>query len=99
MKLVFFRRARDDLDEILAYIAQENPEAAERTVLRIQKKTNLLLQFPDLGGPGLLPQTREFSVPGMPYLIPYRIKGSEIQILRIYHHARQPYPFTFSLTL
>ena len=31
----------------------------------------------------------ELVIPGLPYILPYRIKGKEVQILSVFHTARK----------
>ena len=42
-----------------------------------------------MGRPGRVPGTRELVIPGTPYIVPYRVQGEAIQILRVYHSARR----------
>ncbi|WP_245479700.1 type II toxin-antitoxin system RelE/ParE family toxin [Hansschlegelia zhihuaiae] len=62
--------ARDDLDRIFAWIADENPAAAERVLDRIDKTIRGLADF-STGRPGRLPGTFEEIVPGLPYIVIY----------------------------
>lgn len=84
----WLRRAERDLDEVEAYIAQDNPRAAVETVLAIMAAVEQLDQFPGLGRPGRVAGTRELVVEGFPYIVPYRKKGKDVEILRVYHVAR-----------
>jgi toxin ParE1/3/4 len=70
-------------------MARANPSAARDTVLRIQAAAAQLAEHPFLGRPGRVKGTREFFVIGTSYLIAYRVKGDEVQILRVLHGARQ----------
>ena len=45
----------------------------------------LLIDHPSLGRAGRVPGTRELVVPDTPYLVPYRVRGMRIEILRIFH--------------
>jgi toxin ParE1/3/4 len=58
-------------------------------VLAIKNSIALLKQHPALGRPGRIIGTRELVVPDTPYIIPYRIKEDEIQILRVFHGSRK----------
>jgi len=49
----------------------------------------LLPENPQIGRPGRVPGTREMIIPKTPYIVPYRLQGNAIQILRIYHGARR----------
>ncbi len=84
-----------DLVALRAYIAQDDPKAARRVALHIVHDVETLLpNSPEMGRPGRVPGTREFVIPRAPFIVPYRVVGNTIQILRIYHSARQ-WPETF----
>lgn len=89
MKVVWFHRAVKSLEEIGDYIAQDKPSAAYEVVLRIKKAGDALVRNPSIGRPGRVEGTRELIVPDTPYILPYRIQGNEIQILHVFHAARQ----------
>jgi toxin ParE1/3/4 len=48
-----------------------------------------LIAQPHMGRPGRVPGTRELVVSDLPYVIPYRVRGHTIQILRVFHTARK----------
>ena len=79
--------ARLDLIEIGEYLQSENPDAASRIMRRIQSASRALGQFPYAGRKGRVEGTRELVVTGTPYLIPYRIAGQTVEILRVFHGA------------
>jgi toxin ParE1/3/4 len=84
------QRAADDLAALRAFIAEDNPAAAQRVVLRIIRGIEqLLANQPQMGRPGRVPGTRELVVPRTPYVIPYRIRNNRLQVLRVYHGARK----------
>ncbi len=89
MTLVWLRRAVHDLEALRAYIAQENPTAAEPVGVRIERTVSLSATQPGMGRPGRIPGTRELVVSGTPYIIPYRVRGQTIEILRVFHTARK----------
>ena len=80
--------AVDDLDDIAGYISQDNPEAARRTVRRLWTAVKSLAEQPEMGRPGRVHGTRELVVSDTPFGMPYRVVGSEIEILRVLHGAR-----------
>lgn len=91
MKLRFTRRAVRHLDEIASYIAKDSPAAARRVGSRIRETADLLVSFPELGHDGVLPRTREIVVPGLPYIIVYRVEPTDpdlLTILAVYHGAQ-----------
>jgi toxin ParE1/3/4 len=85
------RDALDDLKAQIAYIAAENPGAAQRVADRI-RATCVALGDMATGRPGRVSGTYEKSVTRMPYIVAYAITpkaGREvISILRVIHTAR-----------
>ena len=59
-----------------------------RNVLRSNVET-LLPNSPEMARPGRVPGTREFVIPRTPYIVPYRLVGNTIQVLRVFHSARR----------
>jgi addiction module RelE/StbE family toxin len=92
LRLRWTRLAERDLDEIAAYIGQDNPAAAARVILElIDQAENLLPAHPAIGRPGRVVGTRELVIGELPYVIPYRVRGQDIEILRVLHTSRR-YP-------
>jgi plasmid stabilization system protein ParE len=83
--------ARRDYLDILRYIAEDNPDAAERVVDAIEQAGNGLGEFAT-GRPGRVTGIYEKSIPRLPYVIAYSLttqRGREVlSILRIIHTAR-----------
>lgn len=90
MRLRWTRRAERDLDDIAAYIGQDSAAAAARVVLEIidQTETQLTRQIA-LGRPGRVLGTRELVIGALPYIIPYRVRETDIEILRVLHTSRR----------
>ncbi len=79
-----------DLAALRAYIEQDDPAAAQRVALHIIRNVEMLLQHnPEMGRPGRVPGTRELVIPKTPYIVPYRLAGNTIQVLRVFHGARR----------
>jgi toxin ParE1/3/4 len=90
MNIVWSPEAIEDLSSLRAYIAEDNPTAARRVVLHlIQNVEQLLPDNPQIGRAGRVSGTRVLVVPRTPYIVPYRIQRTTIQILRVYHGARR----------
>ncbi|MDX2222168.1 MAG: type II toxin-antitoxin system RelE/ParE family toxin [Rhodospirillaceae bacterium] len=90
MNLLWMPEAREDLAAIGAYIAKNNPAAARDAVLSIVRRVHdSLSSQPGLGRPGRVPGTRELVLTGTPFLVPYRVRAEQVQILRAYHGARR----------
>lgn len=89
MKLRLLPRAVNDIAGQYIFIAKDNPMAARRVIERIRKSLWLIESNPLIGHPTPGRATREWSVPGLPYVIPYRIKGETIEVLRVFHTRRK----------
>ena len=89
MPVRWLRNALANLDQIGAYVAQDNPAAAGDLVMRIEQAVALLARHPEMGRPGRVKGTRELVVPGTAYFLPYRIKAGNVEILRVMHGARR----------
>jgi len=71
------------------YISRDNPVAAARTVAAIVNAVDNLKRFPASGRPGRLSGTRELMASGTPYIVPYRVRGDVVQLIRVFHAARK----------
>ena len=85
------RIAEDDFTEILKFIADDNPTAAESIATKIEKNLELLSNNPHLGR---IPRDEEIKNLGYRYIIVqnyiifYTIEGRTVLIHRIIHGAR-----------
>jgi len=81
---------RDNL-EILRYIAEDNPLAAERVVDAIEEAGNKLGEFAT-GRPGRVSGTYEKSLARYPYIIAYELRQvagrDSVVIVRVIHTSR-----------
>ena len=90
MKIKWAPEALRDLAELHAYIAREDPGAADAVVRRILSLVESQLPaMPHLGRPGRVAGTRELVASGTPFIVPYRIRAGQIEIARVYHAARR----------
>ena len=89
MEVRWLDDALADVTEIYRYVAADDPRAAARVVQRIQAAVRLLAEMPYRGRPGRWPGTRELVIPRTPYIVPYRVQGDLIEILRVFHSARR----------
>jgi toxin ParE1/3/4 len=89
VRVRWLRRALENLDDEAAYIALDDPDAAARMVECIVASIERLGAHPASGRPGLVPGTRELVVSGTPHLVPYRVRGEAVEILRVFHGARR----------
>ena len=90
MRIKWLKVAKANLDEAMHYVAQDDPDAALRIYAHIRERVASLAMQPALGRPGRVYGTRELVVDKYPYLIPYRVQGDEIHILRVFHTSQKP---------
>jgi toxin ParE1/3/4 len=86
--LVIAAPAARDLEDIVDYIALDNPVAAENVYRGIVRAAEKLPEFPALGRPGRHPETRELSVSGLPYIIVYEVGAETLTLLAVFHTSR-----------
>ncbi|MBV8976355.1 MAG: type II toxin-antitoxin system RelE/ParE family toxin [Alphaproteobacteria bacterium] len=93
MLTLWHANAIRDLIRIRAYIAKENPAAANRVVARLRSVAAMLRENPRMGRAGRVAETREFVFGNLPYIAVYRIDeaAATLEILNIIHTA-QLYP-------
>ncbi len=89
MRVRWLRKALRNLDEEAAYIANDDSAAARMVVERVLNAVAMLAQQPDMGRPGRVPGTRELVVPKTRYIVPYRVRGDAVEILRVFHTSRR----------
>ena len=87
MRLHWSRRALADLDRICARIAIDKPTVVAGFAQSVSDKVDRLREFPLLGRIGVYQDTREL-VMHKNYLVTYRLRADEIQILQVWHVAR-----------
>jgi toxin ParE1/3/4 len=86
MKLRYERGALADLEEIFAYIAADNRQAAGRMVARIERVVIRITASPQIGGTTRKPGFLQFPVGK--YLIVYEVGNDEVIIHYVRHGAR-----------
>jgi len=89
MRVRWLRTALRNLDEEAAYIAAEDPVAARAVVERVLNAVETLADHPAIGRPGRVPGTRELAVPKTRYIVPYRVRGETVEVLRVFHTSRR----------
>lgn len=74
----------------LEYEFLRSRESANAALVRdrlIQAAASLA-QFPDRGRAWRIAGSRELVVPGLPYVLIYRVKGDEVLIISLFHTSR-----------
>lgn len=94
MQVRWLRTALANLNAEAEYIARDDPTAAIRVVRAVVEAVDRLKQYPAMGRPGKITGTRELVVPDTPYIVPYRVRGNEVEIVRVFHGSRR-WPTSF----
>jgi len=81
MKLVFDDQALADLEDIFGWIAQDSPATAKIVVDRLFSSTELLISFPFMGHAGRDPDTFEWPVPRLPYVVVYEVDQAKERVV------------------
>jgi toxin ParE1/3/4 len=91
MELVWTSRAHRARQEAIDYIAQDNPVAALSQLDEIERQTDMLIQYPEMGRPGRVDDTRELVISRTPFIVVYRLKpyAGRIELIRFLHGAQQ----------
>jgi toxin ParE1/3/4 len=89
-QVIWTETALDHLEAIQTYIAESNPEAAQRVAARLVEAGNSLTDHPHRGRPVPRTTMRELITAPYPYIIRYRVAGNQVFILRVRHTARRP---------
>lgn len=89
MRVRWLRKALRNLDDEATYIATDDVAVARLVVKRVLDAVALLAEQPALGRPGRVPGTRELIVAKTRYLVPYRVRGETVEILRVFHTSRR----------
>jgi plasmid stabilization system protein ParE len=83
------RTALRNLDDEATSIAADDPAAARKVVARVLDAVALLAGQPGIGRPGRVTGTRELVVLKTRYVVPYRVRGEVVEILRVFHTSRR----------
>ena len=87
-RVLFTRQAREDLIDIWRHIAEDDPQAADRVLDRLDEAAGHLALHPEMGAarddirPGL-----RYTISGS-YLLLYRITDAGVEIVRAVHGRR-----------
>ena len=69
-------KAADDLERIIRYIQEDDPDAARRVGLTIYTRAEGLMTLPNRGRPGRMDGTRELAPPPLPFIILSRMAST-----------------------
>ena len=89
MQVKWLRTALRSLDDEATYIAIDDAAAAHLVVDHVLDAVASLAEQPGRGRPGRVPGTRELVVLKTRFIVPYRVRGELIEILRVFHTSRR----------
>jgi len=89
MLVKWLRKALRNLDDEASYSARDDSKAARLVVARVIDAVAMPADQPGLGRPGRVPGTRELIVKKTRYVVPYRVRGQAVEILRVFHSSRR----------
>lgn len=89
MDVIWLLSAIDTLHEHVAYVADDNPAAAQRLRARIIRQVATLATMPNRGRPGRVVGTRELVVARTAYIVAYRVRAGTVEVLRVVHGAQR----------
>jgi toxin ParE1/3/4 len=87
MLIKWTKTALASVDEIAGFIAKDNPTRATSFVLELHEAVTKLQAHPGMGRAGRVPGTRELVL-HQNYIAIYRVRGDDVEILRLHHTAR-----------
>ena len=90
-KLIWSPAARDDLHDIVIFIARDNPNRAMSFGYELVSETDRLQEFPEYGR--IVPEYRNDDIREIiyrPYRLVYRVnhKARSCEIVRVWHSSR-----------
>ena len=90
MKLRYSKRALEQIDKALEYVAERSPSGAAKIEARVRAILTLVQVQPHAGVKTRLPGVRRIFLTPYPYLIDYHAGEDEIVVLRFRHTSRNP---------
>ena len=87
MALKWTKTALRSVDEIAGFIAKDSPTRASSFVLELKDAVTKLQVHPGMGRAGRVPGTRELVL-HKNYIAIYRVRGDDVEILRLHQVAR-----------
>jgi toxin ParE1/3/4 len=90
-KIIWSLQAREDLRDIVSFIAADNPTAAESFGFLLMSKADKLANFPQIGR--VVPEENDETIREIivrPYRVVYQVLAAQqaIAIVRVWHGAR-----------
>jgi len=91
MKILWLRAATQDLGELFDYLLDRDPGAALAIFETIQAQVARLADYPGMGRPGRVEDTRELVINQTAYIVAYTVdtRRDAVIVLRVLHSARR----------
>ncbi|WP_232071082.1 type II toxin-antitoxin system RelE/ParE family toxin [Paraburkholderia pallida] len=77
MKIEWNQHALDDRDGNMEYVGHDSPAVAIELDDEIERQVDALIDYPRMGRPGRMPDTRELVISRTPYIAVYQIDDQE----------------------
>lgn len=88
-RLRWTQLALQRLEAVGNWIAEDNPDAVDRTVAHLSMAVELITNHPGIGRVGRISGTRELVISDLPYIVVYRVNPADIEILTVMHTSMQ----------
>ncbi len=95
MKVQWTPLAAKHLESAHEYLAHESAGAADNSIERILSAVEVMEHHPRMGRKGRVAGTRELVITGTPFVVAYRLRHDQVEILAVLHGARR-WPDWFS---
>lgn len=92
MRLRYQKRALQQIDKALGYIAARSPDGAAKVEARLTAIVTMIQLQGFVGRKTSIPGVRRIVLTPYPYLVDYYVGDDEIVIQRFRHTARRPAP-------
>lgn len=89
MKVEWTPLAIFHLQSTHAYMTRSSSAAAEKLIGQIFAAAERLATYPSMGRAGRVEGTRELVIPGTSFIVAYRNRRDELQILAVLHTSRK----------
>ena len=90
MKLLYSAEARADIENILTYISERNPQAAASLAERIYHAEEQILRFPKAARHDPETDAYEFYIRQTHIILIYHLEADIIEIIATFHTSRDP---------
>jgi plasmid stabilization system protein ParE len=95
LRMVVTRQARTEIKEIVTYLAERNAQAAQEFKHSLEESFRTIQQMPLLGRAWISEhprlqniRQRALSKPFQKYCLFYMVKSTKVELLHVYHSAR-----------